>query len=76
MTRITGAVSFVVGDAQLARVLVCLSGAGRLERYGVSYFIGKGDVYLLPAAFGACACVPHGVVSLLEVSLPRSLRPG
>jgi len=76
VTRITGAVSFVVGDAQLARVLVCLSGAGRLERYGVSYFIGKGDVYLLPAAFGACACVPHGVVSLLEVSLPRSLRPG
>jgi mannose-6-phosphate isomerase len=74
VTRMTGAVSFVVGAAQLARVLVCLSGEGRLEHAGVSYFIGKGDVYLLPAAFSACACVPRGVLSLLEVSLPRAMQ--
>jgi len=75
LTRITSAVSFTVGAAHFARVLVCLSGEGRLEQSDVSYFIGKGDVYLLPAAFGACACVPRGVVSLLEVSLPRAMRP-
>jgi mannose-6-phosphate isomerase len=74
VTRITGAVSFNVGAAQRARVLVCLSGAGRLERSGVSYCIGKGDVFVLPAAFGACACLPRGVVSVLEVSLPRTMR--
>ena len=75
VTRMTGSESFVVGAAQLARVLVCLSGDGQLEHSGVSYFIGKGDVYLLPAAFGTCACVPRGVLSLLEVSLPRTRPP-
>lgn len=75
VTRMTGAVSFVVGAAQLARVLVCLSGEGQLKHAGVSYLIGKGDVYLLPAAIGACDCVPRGVVSVLEIALPRTLRP-
>jgi mannose-6-phosphate isomerase len=76
VTRISGGSSFVVGAAQLPRVLVCLTGHGQLEHAGGSYVFGKGDVLLLPAAVGACSCRPHGVVSLLEVSLPeRSVTP-
>ena len=71
VTRITGEMSFVVGEAQMPRVLVCLAGDGQLEHAGGSYAFGKGDTILLPAAVGACPCQPHGVVSLLEVSLPE-----
>jgi mannose-6-phosphate isomerase len=76
VTRITGAASFPVGAPGLARVLVCLSGCGQLKRAGVGYDIHKGDVYLLPAAFGACECVPDGIVTLLEISLPHAAPPG
>jgi mannose-6-phosphate isomerase len=71
--RITGRLSFVVGAAHLPRVLVCLAGGGHLEHAGGNYVFGKGDVLLLPAVVGACSCRPHGVVSLLEVSLPEHL---
>jgi mannose-6-phosphate isomerase len=62
--------TFVVGAAQMPCVLVCLAGRGELEHAGASYAFGKGDVLLLPAVVGACPFHPHGVVSLLEVSLP------
>lgn len=71
VTRISGQMSFIVGEAQAPRVLVCLAGDGRLEHVDVGYPFGKGDVFLLPAVVGACSCQPHGVTSLLEVSLPR-----
>ena len=71
VTRISGQMSFVVGEAQMPRVLVCLAGHCELEHAAGSYAFGKGDVLLLPAALGACSCRPHGVVSLLEVSLPE-----
>jgi mannose-6-phosphate isomerase len=70
VTRIKGQTSFVVGAAQTPRVLVCLTGDGQVEYAGRSYAFGRGDVLLLPAVVGACRCRPHGVVSLLEVSLP------
>jgi mannose-6-phosphate isomerase len=70
VTRISGQNSFVVGAAHSARVLVCLSGAGHLEHAGASFAFRKGDTLLLPAAVGACSCLPHGGVSLLEITLP------
>ncbi len=72
VTRISGQMSFVVGAAQMPRVLVCLAGRGELEHAGARYAFGKGDVLLLPAVVGACSFHPHGVVSLLEVSLPAT----
>ena len=70
VTRISGQGPFDVGAAQMPRVLVCLTGDGQVEYAGTSYAFGRGDVLLLPAVVGACRCQPHGVVSLLEVSLP------
>ena len=70
VTRSSGHMTFVVGAAQMPCVLVCLAGRGELEHAGASYAFGKGELLLLPAVVGACPFHPHGVVSLLEVSLP------
>jgi mannose-6-phosphate isomerase len=70
VTRIRGQAAFIVGAAQLPSVLVCLAGGGQLEHTGASVAFGKGDVVLLPSVVGVCRCQPHGVVTLLEVSLP------
>lgn len=69
--RISGRLPFVVGAAQLPRVLVCLAGHGQLEHAGRRYVFGKGDVLLLPSVVGACSCRPQDSVILLEVSLPE-----
>jgi mannose-6-phosphate isomerase len=71
ITRIIGQFPFVIGAAGLARVLVCLAGEGQLEHAGISYSFGKGDLLLLAAEVGACACRPYGVASVLEISLPE-----
>jgi mannose-6-phosphate isomerase len=70
VTRISGAIPFRVGAPQMPRVLVCLAGRGELEHAGARYAFSKGEVLLLPAVVGTCPFHPHGVVSLLEVSLP------
>jgi mannose-6-phosphate isomerase len=70
VTRISGQTAFVVGAAQTPRVLVCLAGDGLLDHAAAGYAFGRGDALLLPAVLGVCRCQPHGVVSLLEVSLP------
>ena len=75
LVRISGRLPFVLGAAQLPRVLVCLAGRARLEHAGEGYDFGKGDVLLLPAAVGACSCQPHDLVILLEVSLPERFVP-
>lgn len=75
VVRISGRLPFVLGAAQLPRVLVCLAGRARLEHAGEGYDFGKGDVLLLPAAVGACSCQPHDLVILLEVSLPERFAP-
>jgi mannose-6-phosphate isomerase len=71
--RHRGEASFTVGAAGTPRVLVCLDGAAQLEHEGAVYAVGKGDVVLLPAVVGACACRPRGAVSLLQVALPERL---
>jgi mannose-6-phosphate isomerase len=69
--RLHGQSPFAVGAAGTPRVLVCLEGAGRVEHGGQTYAAAKGDVWLLPAAVGACAFRPSGVVTLLEAALPE-----
>jgi mannose-6-phosphate isomerase len=69
--RLRGQSPFTVGAAGVARVLVCIEGAGQVEHDGATYAVGKGDVWLLPAVVGACAFRPSGVVSLLEIALPE-----
>jgi mannose-6-phosphate isomerase len=69
--RLQGRSPFGVGAVGLPRVLVCLAGKGQLEHGNASYTFGKGDVMLLPAMMGICACRPHGAISLLEISLPE-----
>ena len=69
--RLHGQSPFTVGAAGVARVLVCIEGAGQVEHGGATYAVGKGDVWLLPAVVGACAFRPSGVVSLLEIALPE-----
>ena len=71
VTRVRGETPFGVGAQGTPRVLVCLSGSGRLENAGADYAFSKGDVLLLPAIVGACSCRPHGPVSLLDISLPK-----
>jgi mannose-6-phosphate isomerase len=69
--RLRGQTPFPVGAAGAARVLVCIGGAGRIVHGGVAYAVGKGEVWLLPAAIGACSFQPCGAVSLLEIALPE-----
>jgi mannose-6-phosphate isomerase len=69
--RLRGRLPFTVGSAGVARVLVCIEGAGHVEHSGATYAVGKGDVLLLPAVVGECAFRPSGKVTLLEVALPE-----
>jgi Phosphomannose isomerase len=69
--RLRGELPFIVGKAGTLRVLVCIEGEGQIEDGGVTYIIGKGDVWLLPAIVGACSFTPHSSVSLLEIALPE-----
>jgi mannose-6-phosphate isomerase len=71
VTRLTGESQFVVGHAGMPRTLVCLEGNGQLHHAGTNYSFGKGDLLLLSAEVGACSCRPHGVMSVLEISLPE-----
>jgi mannose-6-phosphate isomerase len=68
--RLSGPSPFTVGVADVPRVLVSIEGEGKVEYDGSTYPVGKGDVWLLPAAVGACPFQPQGAVSLLEVALP------
>ena len=70
--RITGELPFTVGKAEIPRVLVCLSGDGHLEHDGTKYACAKGNVFLLPAAVGACLCHPGSTMTMLELSLPEA----
>ena len=68
--RLRGQLPFTVGSPGSPRVLVCIEGAGQVLRDGNSYNMGKGDVYLLPAAIGQCTFKPRLAVCLLEIALP------
>ncbi|HEY1900600.1 MAG TPA: type I phosphomannose isomerase catalytic subunit [Steroidobacteraceae bacterium] len=71
VTRISAELPFVVGKAARPRVLFCLAGSGELAHAGHSYPFGTGEVVLLPAVVGECACVPRGTLRLLEIALPE-----
>jgi mannose-6-phosphate isomerase len=68
--RLRGELPFIVGASGVARVLVCIDGAGHIEHGGDSFAVGKGDVFLLPAETGACEFQPSNAVTLLEIALP------
>ncbi|MFZ0296791.1 MAG: type I phosphomannose isomerase catalytic subunit [Candidatus Sulfotelmatobacter sp.] len=68
--RLRGQSPFTVGAVDLPRVLVCIEGRGHVEHGGATYAIGKGDVFLLPAAIGMCVFRPRGAVNLLEIAIP------
>jgi mannose-6-phosphate isomerase len=68
--RLRGQSPFTVGTANLPHVLVCVEGAGQLEHGGATYAVGKGDVFVLPAAIGTCVFRPLGAVNALEIALP------
>jgi uncharacterized protein YjlB len=44
-----------------------------MEHTGVDYDVSKGDVFLLPAAVGACLCRPRGAMTLLDIALPEGI---
>ncbi|HEX3827974.1 MAG TPA: type I phosphomannose isomerase catalytic subunit [Sporichthyaceae bacterium] len=71
LRRFTGETRFGVGIQGSPRVLVCIGGEGDLEYDDQTFAVRTGEVVLLPAAVGACVFQPAGVVSLLEVSLPK-----
>jgi mannose-6-phosphate isomerase len=70
--RFSAAAPFTVGAPRSVRILACTAGDGQLEHDGAQYPFGQGDVFLLPAAVGACLCRPLHTLSLLEVTLPES----
>lgn len=63
---------FDVGAQGEARVLVCLEGAGAVGHQGAEYGLRQGEVMLLPAAVGRCACRPHTEMNVLEIALPQA----
>jgi mannose-6-phosphate isomerase len=69
--RLRGQSPFTVGATHLPRVLVCLEGVGELEHCGISYPVGRGDVFLLPAVIGQCVFRPGSAVNLLEIAIPN-----
>ena len=69
--RLRGQSPFTVGAADLPRVLVYIEGAGLVEHRDATYAIGKGDVFLLPAAIGRCVFRPRGAANLLEIAIPN-----
>jgi mannose-6-phosphate isomerase len=69
--RLRGEAPFAIGSLGMPRVLVCIDGVGQLKHEGAFYGVGKGDVVLLPAVVGACACRPGRMMTLLEVGLPK-----
>ncbi|WP_050058653.1 type I phosphomannose isomerase catalytic subunit [Silvibacterium bohemicum] len=68
--RLRGELPFAVGAVDVPRVLVCTEGTGQIEHRGETYAVRKGEVWLLPAAVGACTFRPSGTVNLLEIAIP------
>jgi mannose-6-phosphate isomerase len=69
--RLHGVSPFMVGAADVPRVVVCTEGTGEIEHGGETYAVRKGEVWLLPAIAGACTFHPSGPVSVLEIAIPE-----
>jgi mannose-6-phosphate isomerase len=67
--RLRGQSQFTVGATGVPRVLVCIEGAGQLEHGSATYAVGRGDVFVLPAAIGT-VFRPYATVNMLEIALP------
>jgi mannose-6-phosphate isomerase len=74
--RLRGQSPFTVGAEGAPRILLCIDGTGQIVHGGVTYAVGKGDVFLLPAEVGVSAFQPRGGVSLLEIAIPDPREPG
>jgi mannose-6-phosphate isomerase len=70
-----GREEFTVGAEEMPRVLVCTAGAGQIEHRDITYPVGKGDVWLLPAVVGKCKFRPSSLVELLEIAIPSQPEP-
>jgi len=70
LSRLHAESPFTVGAPGVPRVLACIEGTGQVEHGGATYAAGKGDVFLLPAALGACMFQPQGAVNVLEIGIP------
>ncbi len=71
LSRLQGEATFTVGAPGAPSVLVCIGGSGQIEQGGAAYAVAKGNVFLLPAAGGACTFQPRGVASVLEIGIPE-----
>jgi mannose-6-phosphate isomerase len=71
LSRLQGDAPFAVGTPGAPSVLVCIGGAGQIEQSDAAYPVAKGNVFLLPAAIGACTFRPRGAVSVLEIGIPE-----
>ena len=69
--RLRGRSPFTVGAKDVARVIVCIEGAGQIEHADAIYAVRKGNVMLLPAVVGPCVFRPSSAVNLLEIALPE-----
>jgi len=70
LSRLRGDTAFAVGTPGVPSVLVCIEGAGQIEDGSTTYAVGKGDVFLLPAATGTGTFRPSSTVSVLEIEIP------
>ena len=69
LCRLIGQAPFTVGATAEPRVLICIEGSGQIESDRISYTVGKGDTWLLPADSGVCGFRPSGEVTLLEIAI-------
>jgi mannose-6-phosphate isomerase len=70
LSRLQGDTPFPVGTPGVPTVLVCIAGTGQVQHGSVTYTVGKGEVFLLPAVTGPCTFRPCSTVSVLEIEIP------
>ena len=73
LARVHARTTFMVGTVGAPSILVCIEGEGNVMHADTAFSLARGDLMLLPAALGACHCVPEASLTLLEVSLPRGV---
>jgi mannose-6-phosphate isomerase len=64
--------AFNVGADGHCRVVVGVEGRGHIDWNGQCYPVRPGSVVMLPAAVGACALIPEGVITVLECAIGQS----
>ena len=67
-----GREEFTVGAEEMPRVLVCTAGAGQIEHGDITYSVGKGEVWLLPAVVEKAFFAPVAWLSCWKLLYPPS----